>query len=64
MRVALRGDTSAGDFALKLLEIGNGNILEGREDGLITLNCGTKCSNLEEIEEKVFPNIVENYKDG
>ena len=63
MRVALRGDTSAGDFAQKLLEIGNGNILEGREDGLITLNCGTKCSNLEEIEEKVFPNIVENYKD-
>ena len=43
MRVALRGDTSAGDFAQKLLEIGNGNILEGREDGLIKLNCGTNC---------------------
>ena len=38
--------------------------MEGREDELIFLNCGTKCSSLEEIEGKVFPNIVQNYKDA
>ena len=63
MTVALRGDISAGNFAKKLLQIGNGSIVERSEDGLIELNCGNICSNLEQIQEKVFPSIIHNYKD-
>ena len=62
MRVVLRGDISAGNFARKLLDIGNGSIVEDSGDGLIKLNCESNCSSIQEIEERVFPDIVYNYK--
>ena len=62
MRVMLSGDVSAGEFARKQLDIGDGKLPESTEDGLVTLNCGTNCSTLDEIEEQVFPNVAQNYK--
>ena len=62
MRVLLSSDVSAGEFAKKQLDIGNGHVQEDISDGLITLNCGSNCTSLAEIEDKVFPEIVRNYK--
>ena len=61
MRVALRGEPSAGEFAKKLLDIGDGLIPE--ENGEIKLNCGSHCASVEEIEENVFPDIANTYKE-
>ncbi|XP_024893165.1 uncharacterized protein LOC112468279, partial [Temnothorax curvispinosus] len=64
MRVYLQKQTSMREFSEKLLEIGNGKIPAEKETGLITLP-KEFCNVLkkeEELAEKVYPNIEQNYK--
>ena len=63
MRVYLSGDNAIGIFAKKLLDIGNGQLPFVSPNGDVALNCGQICGTLEELEERVFPQIARNYKD-
>ena len=61
MRVLLSGDVSAGEFTKKQLDIGDGKLQQSTEDGLLSVDFGTNCSMLEELEEQVFPNVAQNH---
>ena len=57
MRVNLSGDNAIGMFAKKLLDIGNGKLRFVTPNGDVALNCRQIRDSLEELEEKVFPQI-------
>ncbi|CAF1074146.1 unnamed protein product [Rotaria sordida] len=65
MRVHLQGDVSAGRFAEQLLAIGNGKIPADPVSGLINIsdNFCNIVESVEELKNKVFPNIQTQYKD-
>ena len=63
MRVHLYGDRESGSYAQLLLEIGNGTIPTGPEDGLINVPCGTVVQSPNELIQAVFPQLHERYKD-
>jgi hypothetical protein len=62
MRSHVQGDQSAGLFAQKLLMIGDGRVNEDPTTGLITLPCGVVVTSVNELREKVYPNIRQNYR--
>ncbi|CAF1513734.1 unnamed protein product [Rotaria magnacalcarata] len=65
MRVHLQGDVSAGRFAEQLLAIGKGEIPADPVSGLINIsdNFCNIVESVEELKNKVFPNIQTHYKD-
>jgi hypothetical protein len=60
MRAHVQGDKSAGQFAQKLVQIGDGRVKEDKS-GQITLPCGVIVSSVDEVGKKVFPNIRQNF---
>ncbi|XP_018374141.1 PREDICTED: ATP-dependent DNA helicase PIF6-like [Trachymyrmex cornetzi] len=64
MRVQLQNDASAEFFAKQLLDIGNGKMVIDRYTQCITLptNFCKMTSTKDELIQKVFPNIAQNYK--
>ncbi|KAL8602500.1 hypothetical protein ACOMHN_066784 [Nucella lapillus] len=62
MRVHLNGDEAAGVFAGQLLQIGNGTIPTNESDK-IQLPFGHVAKTEEEFIEKVFPNLLDHFKD-
>jgi hypothetical protein len=64
MRVQLQHDESAEHFAKQLLDIGNGEMAIDESTKCITLptNFCNITSTTDELIQKVFPNIVEHYK--
>ncbi|GFW10000.1 ATP-dependent DNA helicase [Trichonephila clavipes] len=57
MRSHIQGDLSAGQFANKLLQIGDGKVPEDPSTGLIIMPCGQIVYSPDEILFKVYPNI-------
>ena len=66
LRVHLSGDTAAGSFSTKLLQIGNGAIPEvsSSNGSMIKIpeGCGKVVKDSCELYNKVYPNLKENYK--
>ncbi|UYV80385.1 hypothetical protein LAZ67_19000038 [Cordylochernes scorpioides] len=64
MRVHLQNDASAERFAKQLLNIGNGKMTIDPTSQCITLPTSfcTLTSSKEELIQKVFPNIAQNYR--
>ncbi|KAL8572038.1 hypothetical protein ACOMHN_038396 [Nucella lapillus] len=62
MRVHLNGDEAAGVFAGQLLQIGNGTIPTNESDK-IQLPFGHVAKTEEDFIEKVFPNLLDHFKD-
>ncbi|GFS57206.1 ATP-dependent DNA helicase [Trichonephila inaurata madagascariensis] len=63
MRSHIQGDLSAGQFANKLLQIGDGKVPEGPSTGLIIMPCDQIVNSPDELLSKVYPNIQQNFKD-
>ncbi|GFQ77387.1 ATP-dependent DNA helicase, partial [Trichonephila clavata] len=63
MRSHVQGDLSAGQFANKLLQIGDGKVPEDPSKGLIIMPCGQIVNSPDELLSKVYPNIQQNFKD-
>ncbi|GFQ66027.1 ATP-dependent DNA helicase [Trichonephila clavata] len=63
MRSLTQGDLSAGQFANKLLQIGDGKVPEDPSTGLIIMPCGQIVNSPDELLSKVYPNIQQNFKD-
>lgn len=61
MRARLFGDQSAADFSSQLLSIGNGQIPISPELHLHQLPCGQMVSTIEDLKNRVFPDIGENF---
>ncbi|KAF2890198.1 hypothetical protein ILUMI_15975 [Ignelater luminosus] len=66
MRVALLNDTSAKDFSEQLLTIGNGRVPVDESSRLISFpqNFCNFVSSKDELINKVFTNIITNYKNN
>ncbi|GFU70857.1 ATP-dependent DNA helicase [Trichonephila clavipes] len=64
MRVQLQRDASAGNFAKQLMDIGNGQMEIDESTQCITLpaNFSKITESNDELVQKVFPNIAQNYK--
>ncbi|GFW40603.1 ATP-dependent DNA helicase [Trichonephila clavipes] len=64
MRVQLQRDASAGNFAKQLMNIGNGRMEIDEFTQCITLpaNFCKITESIDELVQKVFPNIAQNYK--
>ena len=64
MRVHLHGDTQAGNFANKLLTLGNVQVPEDQQTGNIKLTSDfcQLAETREELIEDVFPNFASNYR--
>ncbi|GFV55238.1 ATP-dependent DNA helicase [Trichonephila clavipes] len=64
MRVQLKRDASAGNFAKQLMDIGNGRIEIDESTQCITLpaNVCKITESIDELVQNVFPNIAQNYK--
>ncbi|KAL8614341.1 hypothetical protein ACOMHN_007679 [Nucella lapillus] len=62
MRVHLNGDEAAGVFAGQLLQIGHGTIPTNESDK-IQLPFGHVAKTEEDFIEKVFPNLLDHFKD-
>lgn len=63
MRVHLFGDQSAGQFSAHLMSIGNGQIPLDQEQKLHKLPCGQMVASVNELQNKVFPGIAQNFGD-
>ncbi|GFQ94568.1 ATP-dependent DNA helicase [Trichonephila clavata] len=63
MQSHIQGDLSAGQFANKLLQIGDGKFPEDPSTGLIIMQCSQIVHSPDEILSKVYPNIQQNFKD-
>ncbi|GFX54881.1 ATP-dependent DNA helicase [Trichonephila clavipes] len=63
MRVQLQRDASAGNFAKQLMDIGNGRMEIDESIQCITLpvNFCKITENIDELVQKAFPNIAQNY---
>ncbi|GFU77444.1 ATP-dependent DNA helicase [Trichonephila clavipes] len=64
MSVQLQRDASAGNFAKQLMDIGNGRMEIDESTQCITLpaNFCKITESIDELVQKVFPNIAQNYK--
>ncbi|GFW30504.1 ATP-dependent DNA helicase PIF1 [Trichonephila clavipes] len=64
MCVQLQRDASAGNFAKQLMDIGNGRMEIDESTQCITLpaNFCKITESIDELVQKVFPNIAQNYK--
>ncbi|GFY18003.1 ATP-dependent DNA helicase [Trichonephila clavipes] len=64
MRVQLQRDASAGNFAKQLMDIENGRMEIDESTQCITLpaNLCKIIESIDELVQKVFPNIAQNYK--
>ncbi|GFU70728.1 ATP-dependent DNA helicase [Trichonephila clavipes] len=64
MRVQLQRDASAGNFTKQLMDIGNGRMEIDESTQCITLpaNFCKITESIDELVQKVFPNIAQNYK--
>lgn len=64
MRAHLFNDTDADDFSKQLLNIGNGTIsLDENNKITLTNEICTLVQNKEELIDRVFPDILDNYLD-
>ncbi|GFR18422.1 ATP-dependent DNA helicase [Trichonephila clavata] len=63
MRSTIQGDLSAGQFANKLLQIGDGKVPEDPSTGFIIVPCGQIVNSPDELLSVVYPNIQQNFKD-
>ncbi|GFR00152.1 ATP-dependent DNA helicase [Trichonephila clavata] len=63
MRSHIQGDLSAGQFANKLLQIGDGKAPEDPSTCLIIMPWGQIINSPDERLPKVYPNILQNFKD-
>ncbi|GFV68069.1 ATP-dependent DNA helicase [Trichonephila clavipes] len=63
MRSHIQGDLSAGQFANKLLQIGDSKVTEDPSTGLIIMPCGQIVNSPDELLPKVYPNYQQNFKD-
>ncbi|GFR28941.1 ATP-dependent DNA helicase [Trichonephila clavata] len=59
----IQDDLSAGQFASKLFQIGDGKVPEDPSTDFITMLCGQIVNSPDELLSKVFPNIQQNFKD-
>ncbi|GFX94828.1 ATP-dependent DNA helicase pif1 [Trichonephila clavipes] len=64
MRVQLQRDASAGNFAKQLMDMGDGRMEIDESTQCITLpaNFCKITESIDELVQKVFPNIAQNYK--
>lgn len=62
MRALIQQDTSAGKFAKDLLDIGDGRVPVEPVSGHIILPCGNMVASIEELKQKVYPNIRDNFR--
>ncbi|GFY06156.1 ATP-dependent DNA helicase [Trichonephila clavipes] len=63
MRLHIQSDLPAGQFANKLLQIGDGKVPEDPSTGLIIMPCVQIVNSPDKLLSKVYPNIQENFKD-
>ncbi|XP_075687660.1 ATP-dependent DNA helicase PIF1-like [Rhinoderma darwinii] len=65
MRVHLHGDATAGEFASRLLNLGNGDVQVDNGTDLISFHdeFANFAKSVEELTNSVFPNITFNYRD-
>lgn len=63
MRAHMQGDISAGEFAKTLLEIGNGRVAQDTATGQIVLPCGTFVQSIDELSDRVYPDLLHNFQD-
>lgn len=57
MRAHVQGDTSAGQFAQRLLQVGDGRVSEDASTGQVTLPFGTSTTSVRELIDSVYPNL-------
>ncbi|GBM84229.1 hypothetical protein AVEN_94429-1 [Araneus ventricosus] len=62
MRVNLTGDASAQQFSQNLLHLGNGEMAIDNE-GFISLENIGNIITMEELKDRVFPNVENNFQD-
>ncbi|GFV21139.1 ATP-dependent DNA helicase [Trichonephila clavipes] len=62
MRSHIQGDLSAGQFANKLLQIGDSKVPEDPSTGLIIKPCGQIVNSPDELLSKVYPNIQQTSR--
>jgi ATP-dependent DNA helicase PIF1 len=62
MRVQLYGDAAAGLFASKLLDVGNGAVLEGKEEQLMFEDFA-RVPTQELLINNVYPQVTSNFRD-
>ncbi|GBM05589.1 hypothetical protein AVEN_94848-1 [Araneus ventricosus] len=63
MRVHLTGDASTQQFAQNLLHLGNGEMAIDNEGFISLENMGNIIITMEELKDRVFPNIENNFQD-
>ncbi|GFW84924.1 ATP-dependent DNA helicase [Trichonephila clavipes] len=63
MRLHIHGDLSAGQFANKLLQVGDGKVPGDPSTCLIIMPCFQIVNSPDELLSKVYPNIPQNFKD-
>lgn len=64
MRVHIHKDKSAQVFSRQLLQIGNGDIPLDPKEGLHLLPCGMMVTSIDDLKQKVFPNLHLRYRDA
>ncbi|GBN08688.1 hypothetical protein AVEN_73486-1 [Araneus ventricosus] len=63
MRVHLTGDASTQQFAQNLLHLGNGEMAIDNEGFISLENIGNIIITMEELKDRLFPNIENNFQD-
>ena len=62
MRAQLLGDPAGGEFAEKLLQLGNGQVSLDAEGQLSVAQISQCVASVAELQEQVFPNLHQHYK--